>query len=226
MAAVAIEPITWWTALFRPTNRLRDHIRELTDDDDYELPMDLTEVELIPDLSPGHVLATGITWEDFCRFLDDKLVWMGPGVYVCDAYNRGIGIYENVLELSNHRCPSLCVYAASGPEIAAATTATCDFLVRLLATNNVNEAHICGYYGSSLPMSGPVLSHFCQESQDSLREFTLGEMILNEEQIHALATGSRPDLEVILSECEQLGDPDCHAAFLECDGGPIQLDGC
>jgi hypothetical protein len=155
---------------------------------------------------------------------------MGPGVYVCDAYNRGIGIYENVLELSNHRCPSLCVYAASGPEIAAATAATCDFLVRLLATSKTNKAFIRGRYEFSVPISGPGLSHFFQESQDSLRKVTLEEMILNEEQIHALATTeSRPEMEVILNRCKLLRDPGCHAAFVEClhlDGAPIKLYRC
>jgi hypothetical protein len=68
--AAPIEP-TSTTTLFGPTNRGRDHIRERDGDDSYELPPDLTEVELIRDLSPEHILATGITWGDFCRFLGD-----------------------------------------------------------------------------------------------------------------------------------------------------------
>jgi hypothetical protein len=54
-------------------------------------------------------------------------------------------------------------------------------------------------------------------------------MILNEEQIHALATASRPDMEVILKGCNLLRGPDCRAAFVKClrhDGGPIQLNAC
>jgi hypothetical protein len=82
MGAAAIQP-TWATDLFMPTNRFRDGIRGLGCNDYYELPNGVTEVELFPDLSPEHVLATGIIWEDFCRFLDhDKFVWMGPGVYI------------------------------------------------------------------------------------------------------------------------------------------------
>jgi hypothetical protein len=41
-------------------------------------------------------------------------------------------------------------------------------------------------------------------------------MFFNEEQIHALATESRPDMEIILTHCKLLRDPDCHAAFVEC----------
>jgi hypothetical protein len=83
MASAAIDS-AWTTALFRPTTRLRDLVREFDNDVSYELPYGVTEVELLPDLSPKHVLATVIMWEDFCRFLNDndKFVWMGPGVCI------------------------------------------------------------------------------------------------------------------------------------------------
>jgi hypothetical protein len=61
MAAAAIEP-TWTTDFFRPTNRYRDLIRARHGDDSFELPNFHTEVELIPDMSPEHILAAGITW--------------------------------------------------------------------------------------------------------------------------------------------------------------------
>jgi hypothetical protein len=55
-------------------------------------------------------------------------------------------------------------------------------------------------------------------------------MVLNEEQIQALATTEfRPDMKVILNGCSLLRDNGCHAAFVEClqrDRGPIQLDKC
>jgi hypothetical protein len=229
--AASIEP-TWWAALFRPTNRCRDAVRELTGNDSYELPHRLTEVELLPDLSPEHVLATDITYEDFCHFLgDEKLVWMGPGVYICDAYCSHPSTHPFVLGSSSRKDPHLRVYAATGPGTAAATTATCDFLVRLLATMKENDAFVNGRYGSSVPVSisGRALSRFFQESQDNLREVTLGEMILNEEHIRALATESRTNMEVILTYCKLFHDPGCHAAFVEYlhrDGGPIQLNSC
>jgi hypothetical protein len=223
--AAAIEP-TWTTALFRPTTRDRDG------DDSNELPMYLTELELLPDLSPEHVLATeGITYENFCHFLgDDKVVWMAPGLYVCSGYSNHRDVYPFVLGSSNHQgSHHLHVCVAWLPQTAtAATTATCDFLVRLLATRKANEAFIGGDRVSPLPISGPALSHFCQEIQDNHREFALDDVILNAEQIHALATESQTDMDIILKDCKLLGDPDCHAAFVEClrrDGGPIQLDG-
>jgi hypothetical protein len=231
--AAAIEP-TWMAALFRPTNRCRDHLRERYGNESYELPQGLTEVEILPDLSPEHVQVTDIMWEDFYRVLGGKtLVWMGPDVYVCAHYINHLR-YELVLQLgtSNRQGPSrLHVYAARGSESAAATTATCNFLVRLLATSKANEAFIGSYGYYSVPISGPTLSQFFQENQGNLQKVTFGEMILNEEQIHALATTteSRTDMEVILSECNLLPGPDCHAAFVEClhrDGGPTQLDKC
>jgi hypothetical protein len=228
-AASAIE------ALFRPTDRLRDLCREQYDDDSYELQNeDQTEVELLPDLSPEHVLVTAdITWEDFCHFVDDYiLVWMGPDVYVCKDFslNEG-GMYVRVIQLgsTNHR---LFVYAARGPgpETVAATTATCDFVVRLLATSKDN-GKIEGYWDDfSAPISGPGLSCFFQESQDNLRRFRLENMILNEEQIRALATTEfLPGMEVILDYCSLSDGNGCHAAFVEClhrDRGPTVVDWC
>jgi hypothetical protein len=99
-AASAIE------ALFRPTHRYRDMRREQYNDDSFELQYGLEEVELIPDLSPEHLLETGITWEDFCRFLGrHKLVWMGPGVYVCSVDNFTYRGHWRIAELgsSNHQ---------------------------------------------------------------------------------------------------------------------------
>jgi hypothetical protein len=232
--AVAIESRT--TALFRPTNRLQDLLREWYGNDSYELPPALTEVEILPHLSLEHILATGITWEDFCRCLDDdKFIWMGPGVYVCDGYPGhrppGYGCIVGLGSLNGQAAPTSLLYvnAARVPESAAAA---CDFLVRLLATSKNNDTFICGGQGSSsLPISGPTLSHFFQESQANLRKFTLESMLLNaEHQIRALATESQLDMEVILKHCTLLSaDPDCHAAFIEClhrDRGLIQLNGC
>jgi hypothetical protein len=62
-------------AVFRPTTRYRDSHRR-------RLPESITEVELLPGLTIENVLATGLTWVDFCLFLDGKLMWMTPDVYV------------------------------------------------------------------------------------------------------------------------------------------------
>jgi hypothetical protein len=229
-AAAAIEP-AWTTTLFRPTNRLRDRHRERRGDDSYELN-GFTEVELLPDLSPEHVLEIGITWEDFCRFLGRyTLVWMGPGVYAFAGYIDHPG-YRSVVKLGSRkpRDRLLCVYAATGLETAAATTATCDFVVHLLATSKEDGARIVASPNTSVPISGPGISHFFQESHANLRSVTLENPALNEEQIGALATTeSRPDMELILHACSLLDDNGCHAAFVEClhrDRGPTQLILC
>jgi hypothetical protein len=119
---------------------------------------------------------------------------------------------------SSHRQgPRLYVCAAREPETAAATSVTCDFVVRFSAT-------------ISLPISGPGLSRFFQESQDNLRKVTLRNMVLNEQEIRALATTEfRPGMKVSLEQCELLYDNGCNHAFLEClqrDRGPTQLVLC
>jgi hypothetical protein len=82
----------------------------------------------------------------------------------------------------------------------------------------------------SVPISGPSLFHFFQESQDNLRKCTLKNMTLHEEQIRALATTEfLPGMELILHGCSLLGDNGCNAAFVEClqgDRGPTQLVSC
>jgi hypothetical protein len=61
----------FWTLATHTTPHKRDQLRARRDD----------SYELLWDLLPEHVLATGITWEDFCRFFGrNKLVWIGPGV--------------------------------------------------------------------------------------------------------------------------------------------------
>jgi hypothetical protein len=234
MAAAAIEFA--WTYLFRPTNhRMRDLVRASHDSygsDYYELPDGETEKELIPDLSPEYVLATGITWEDFCRFLGDYMfVWIGPGLYVCTSDNFSHPGYGLVVMLGslNRQSRNLYVYAATEPETAAATTVTCDFCVHLLATSRENGASIRGFSAVPPPVSGPSLSRFFQESQGNLREFTLLNLVLNEEQIRALATSEPEAMEVILHNCSLSDDNGCHAAFEEClhrDRGPTQLISC
>jgi hypothetical protein len=148
------------------------------------------------------------------------VVWTGPDLG-----------YRFVVQLgsTNHRL-TVSVSAATEPETAAATTATCDFAVRLLATSTEDRAYINGCSGSSVPVSGPSLSRLFQESQDTLRQFALILMNLNEEQIRALAsTEPRPDMEVVLHGCGLSGDPGYHAAFVECllrDRGPTELEDC
>jgi hypothetical protein len=76
----------------------------------------------------------------------------------------------------------LFVFAATELETAVATTATCDFVVRLLATITEDGAFIGGRGRFlSAPISGPGLFHFFQESQDNLGKVTLENLALNEE---------------------------------------------
>jgi hypothetical protein len=125
-------------ALFRPSTRYRDSTRDILGYLGY-LPRGWTEVELLPGLTIENVRATRLTWDAFDSFAGENLVWMTPDVYVCNAYlhNRGDPL---VLTLGCDAGTELLVHVT--PDTAdAAATATCDFLVRLLAT--CDERNLC-----------------------------------------------------------------------------------
>jgi hypothetical protein len=202
-------------ALFRPSARLRDLHPNCN------LPEGFTELELLPGLIAENILATGVTWEDFFRFLDGKLVWIAPGVYISsEAFYVGGDPWVLSLEGDG-------VYVRSGAA-AAAATATCDFLVRLLATCESHGVSIEACHSTvPPPMSGAGLSLFFQESRSCLRQVTLYYMALSADQCRALATMSRLDVEVTISHC-RLTD-DAAGAFVESlhsDRGPVKLIDC
>jgi hypothetical protein len=107
-------------------------------------------------------------------------------------------------------------------------TATCDFLVRLLATTEEHAVYINGLYDAVPPhISGEALSIFFQESRSCLRQVTLKLMTLSADQCRVLATMSRLDVELEMHNCS-LAD-DAAGAFVEClqsNRGPVNLRHC
>jgi hypothetical protein len=214
MAVAFTEPIgTTIDSLFRPSTRFRDsHV--------YGLPEGWTEVDLLQDLWLEDVLATGITWEDFCLFLRNKvIVWMTPDVYIHSSY-IAVRNAENlmVLALKADADPShhIFVHRWMGTA-AAAATATCDFLLRLLATCEKDDVSISGddcLVTSPLRVSGAGLSRFFQESRSCLRRVTLNCLLLSEDQCLALTTMSRLDVELVMYRCSLSNGASC--AFVEC----------
>jgi hypothetical protein len=152
-------------ALFKPTARFRD----LHGNRPHNLP-EHEVLELLPGLSFENVRATGVTWEDFCLFLEKKIfVWMTPGVFVCSSRVSG-DLYPWVLTLG---CPTdtvVNVYVGSGTAAAAAATATAtyDFLVCLMATSGSNHVYMQGSRFSTV--SGAGLSLFFQDIRDNLQK--------------------------------------------------------
>jgi hypothetical protein len=207
-------------ALFRPTTRFRDSHRN-------RRPSYMTELELLPGLTVEDVLAAGVTWKDFQRFLrDNKIVWMTPDVYVCSQYLYAEN-YPAFLGLGDDEDITLFVHVTPGTA-ASAATATCGFLVRLLATCESHGVSISGRY-HTLPshLSGAGLSLLFQESQSCLRQVTLYKIALSGDQCRALATMSRLDVELKMIYCS-LAD-DAAGAFVEClhsDRGPVKLKHC
>jgi hypothetical protein len=224
MAAAAAEPNgASIEDLFRPSTRFRDSHRNRH----VRLPEGWTEIELLPHLTPLDILATCVTWDEFLIFLQNKIVWMTPDVYVCNNMYLG-GISDKLLlRLGGNAgtsTTSLRVYVT--PNTAAAlATATCDFAVRLFATCERHDLCIEG--GINPPLSGAVISLFFQESRSCLRKVRLDYIALSEDHCRALATMSRLDVELNLVFCSLSND--AAGAFVEClqsDRGPIQLIRC
>jgi hypothetical protein len=213
-------------SLFRPSTRYRDSRRNRRNRRGH-LPKGWTEVELLQDLTPEDVLATGISWADFCLFLRNKVVWMTPDVYIRSGYMANTTADPLVLALKADASGSHLRVCVRMGMAAAAATATCDFLLRTLATCEKDGVSIFGNYNVPPPLSGAGLSRFFQDSRSCLRKVTLNSLLLSEDQCLALATMSRLDVELLLFDCSLSNG--AAFAFVEClqsDRGPIQLDTC
>jgi hypothetical protein len=211
------------------------------------VPRRVAEFELVQHLSESaqDILATGIVLKDLLRFLPGKIVWMAPDVYICtEGFTTVLADFPMVLLLAVNasRQPNLCVHVSGSSPVTAAT-ATCDFMVRLLATNEDHEdVFLKGCPSNNLhavptPISGAALSHFFRDSSrvnSHLRMVHFSGMALNEEQCLALATMPRRldnEVEIRLSCCSLAGDGRgaVAAAFVDClqsDSGPVSLFRC
>jgi hypothetical protein len=196
-----------------------------------ENQQNFTEVALIPHLTLEAILATGITWDDFHRFLSDKVVRMARGVYVSSNSTRPEEC-NHVLILGDLENDSgglnVDVRPGTATEMAMAT---CNFLVRLLAASEKREVYIMNGSIELLPVSGPTLSHLFERSRETLIKVSLGFMILNEEHIRALAIASAPrhELRLVLQFCRLSDNDACRNSFaqwLQSGGGPTELCQC
>jgi hypothetical protein len=240
MAAAAAEPTgSTIESLFRPSTRFRDSHRNRRG----RLPFQWTEIELLKDLVREDILATGTTttwadflatgtsWEGFRSFCQDKVVWMTPYVYVGSDYTYTINTGDPVvlvLRTEAYQYPRLRVHVRMGVA-AGAATATCDFLLRLLATCEKDGVFISGKKDNEVPpaLSGAGLSRFFQESRPCLRNVTFNGRVFSEDQCLALATMSRLDVELHIFDCSLADDAaEAFVEFLRSDRGPVDLYEC
>jgi hypothetical protein len=213
-------------SLFRPSTRYRDSRRNRRNRRGH-LPKGWSEVELLQDLTPEDVLATGISWADFCLFLRNKVVWMTPDVYIRSGYMANTTADPLVLALKADASGSHLRVCVRMGMAAAAATATCDFLLRTLATCEKDGVSIFGNYNVPPPLSGAGLSRFFQDSRSCLRKVTLNSLLLSEDQCLALATMSRIDVELVMYRCSlSNGAVDTFVECLQSDRGPIQVELC
>jgi hypothetical protein len=215
--------------LFRPSHRWEALLLENPDRRAFHHPQHLTVVELLPHLTPPDVWATGVTWEAFYHFILGKMVWMTPYVYV-SSKSISNPFDQTVLWLRGDAAAAgsgLNVHVTEGT-VPAAATATCEFLLRLLATSELPSVHKHGFYSIvSPPISGAALSLFFQESRICLGKVLLSFMALNADQCLALATMSRLDVEVQMRCCSLSNDAvGAFVEFLQSDRGPVELQSC
>jgi hypothetical protein len=175
----------------------------------------------LPHLAKEEILATGITWHDFCRFLIGKVVRMALDVYVCSNFNLPDGAINNVLFIGGVD-DSGGLHVRVRPGTATETyTETCNSLVRLLATSEKRDIEIHGgeRFALPLPVSGPALSHLFERihSQEHIINFNLGHAILSEEHIRvlAIATAPRHELQLVLEWCRLSDNDACKNALVQ-----------
>jgi hypothetical protein len=179
----------------------------------------------LPGLTIENVRATRILWDAFHSFARQKLVRMTPAVYLC---NINLNTDQVVLSLGASGGTTFLGVFVTPDTAAAVATATCDFLVRLLATCEEHELYIRGGgIAAPAPLSGASLSLFFQESRDDLQKVVLIAMTLSEDLCLALATMSRLDVELTMDNCSLADDAvDAFVEFLQSDRGPIKLQMC
>jgi hypothetical protein len=237
MAATTEPTSTAIEAFFRPSTRFKDSVNRTRGAGPF-LPRGCTELELLPGLSPEDALLSGgrNTWEDFCRFLRGKVVWTTPYVYLTSPglLHGKIFLHSKLyisvtkpVSLGSLGSPSVLIHSGT----PSAASSTCECMVRLLGTCGQHEVRIGYRYGtsSSLPVTVPTLSRFLEQSRNNLGHFILEGIVLNEDQIRALATLSGSGLKVILKTCRLTEGSGCPDAFIEClqsDRGPTGLDSC
>jgi hypothetical protein len=197
---------------------------------------EIREVSLLPGRTTDDILATGITWEEFCCLWEDKKLRLttSASITLCGypynnrAFFRSYIFCINVPSQDGGTIsrPTRSMYV-DAPGLAAATS-TCDFLLRLLTTSKQQDIR---FYGPAedcrLPFTGENLSRFFAESRSKQR-VTLKNILLDEDQCHALATVSRQEL-ILEYDCRLKDDNGCHNSFIEClqgDRGPTELNKC
>jgi hypothetical protein len=221
MATTVADPIEILESLFRPSTRFRGGRAT-------SLPQNFTEVEFLPHLTTEDILATGITWNDFHRFAHDKLVWMTPGAYIIPSNHHFGGLYPIAVEVgAKDETSGMCVRVKPGTASTQTASATCNFLIHLLANSEKRAIYMKGSSRPLLPISGPVLSQLVNHRRGSLREVTLRDMIFNEEHITVLA--SSPLQELVLRGCTFSDDEACRNAFrrwLQGGRGPTEMYRC
>jgi hypothetical protein len=102
----------------------------------------------------------------------------------------------------------------------------CDVVLRLLAVNVVQSAHLADFSPSDFFINAPTLAYLMEQCQ-SLTLLSLFQLEMDEDQIRVLGTYSRPDLEIVLENCNiTSAGASALAEVLGRNQGPTKLVDC
>jgi hypothetical protein len=222
--AATTNPIGTLESLFRPSTRF-----QLRGGRQFNLPRNFTEVELLPNLTTEDIVATGINWNDFRRFVHNKFVWIAKGAYIISSAYRANGLYPVAVEVgATDDSAGMRVRVKPGTATRTAA-ATCNFMVRLLAISEQPDVYLQGSSRPLLPMDGPALSHLFEHGRENLRAVTLRDMTFNEEHVRVLAAPPQHKMQLALRDCRFSGGEASNNAllqWLESGRGPTELYRC
>jgi hypothetical protein len=100
----------------------------------------------------------------------------------------------------------------------------CDVVLRLLAASAVHSVHLHNWGRQDVALINTASLAFLMEQSQSLETLTLVSLELDESHCRILGVHSRPDLEILLSECELKGAAaEALAEVLGSNQGPTEL---
>jgi hypothetical protein len=192
--------------MFSSCSRLHD----LFHADAQEIYEEFTEFEIDGRLED--ILETGITWQEFHKFVRGKVVWTAGNTYVAVRSRQQYsisGLHHAVLSIDTMLWgQKLDVYAPT----PAQAKYTLDTLLLLLAVSDIPLLEISADFEVSLPISTSALEYFLTQNQ-SVQSLFFERVLLNEEHCRILATIDEENNRTIDFRSCRLGDEG--AAFVE-----------
>jgi hypothetical protein len=160
--------------------------------------------ELNLDVSTEEFLSAerAFTYADLFATLgnQDTAAWLTPRGAVFRRDERGLNVWEQLDGFYGF------YFSADGIEIVAAARSLehlleiCDIVLRLLAGSVVHSVKLSNIALHDGSINAPSLAYLMEQCQ-SLKSLTLSHISFDEDNIRALCTYFRPDLDIVLHSC-------------------------